>query len=75
MSKKKNRLKPTKLSKKGGSTKKTNKAVHLIMNFISMCDGKTSLVEIANLLNLPAWDLYDLIKKLKFYNLISESNL
>ena len=57
------------------STKKTNKEVNLMMDFISMCDGKTSLVEIANLLNLPAWDLYDLIKKLKFYNLISESNL
>jgi aminopeptidase-like protein len=28
------------------------------MSFLSWCDGKNSLVEIAEKLNIPVWDLY-----------------
>ena len=45
-----------------------------MMDFITMCDGNTSVLDIANKLNIPAWDLYDIIDKLKSYNLIVESN-
>ena len=43
-----------------------------MMDFISLCDGKTSLLEIANQLNIPAWDLYDLIDLLTNQKLITK---
>ena len=52
------------------STKKGNKEVKLMMNFISLCDGKSSLLDIAEGLNVPIWDLYDLANKLENYKLI-----
>jgi aminopeptidase-like protein len=51
------------------SIKKSSKN-HLLFNFMSLCDGKTSLLDIAELLNLPIWNLYDLVDKLKNHNLI-----
>ena len=41
------------------------------MNFISLCDGESSLLEIAESLNVPIWQLYDLVEKLESHNLIS----
>jgi len=41
------------------------------MDFISLCDGTTSLIEIAERLNVPIWDLYGLVDKLKSHGLIS----
>jgi aminopeptidase-like protein len=55
------------------STKKMDKQVNIMMDFISLCDGKTSILEIANKLNVPAWDLYDLTEKLKSKSLIEEN--
>ena len=52
------------------STKKINKNIKLMMDFISQCDGKNSVLKIANQLNVPAWDLYDQIEKLKLNDLI-----
>jgi|TARA_B110000037_G_C17116116_1_gene503793 aminopeptidase-like protein len=56
------------------SIKKINNNKNLMMDFITMCDGNTSVLDIANKLNIPAWDLYDIIDKLKSCNLIVESN-
>ena len=53
------------------STKKSGKEVRLMMDFISLCDGTTSLVEIADRLNVPVWDLYELADKLKGHSLIT----
>ena len=58
----------TTLSRKNDSNK-----VSLMMNFISLCDGDTSLLNIANRLNTPAWDLYPLINKLESLKLIKEN--
>ena len=52
------------------STKNNNKGTRFMRNFISLCDGKTSLLDIANRMKVPAWDLYDLIDKLKSHKLI-----
>ena len=52
------------------STKGTNKEVRLMMNFISFCDGQTPLLEIAENLNLPIWELYELVDKLESHSLI-----
>ena len=51
--------------------KKSNDEVTLMMNFISLCDGNNSLLEIAESLNVAIWDLYDIIHKLENHNLIS----
>ena len=55
------------------SRKNINNKKHM-MDLISMCDGNTSLLKIANTLNVPAWDLYEIVDKLKYYNLIEENN-
>lgn len=52
------------------STKKTLKQINLMMDFISLCDGKTSLLEIADRLNKAIWDLYDIVEKIKKHKLI-----
>ena len=55
------------------SSKETNKNVEIMMNFISFCDGKTSLLEIAESINLPIWQLYEIVDLLKSHNLIEEN--
>lgn len=52
------------------STKQSDEKVMLMMNFISLCDGSVSLLEIADQLNVPIWDLYDLAEKLESHKLI-----
>ena len=47
------------------SIKNSDGQINLMMDFISLCDGKTSLLDIANKLNVPAWNLYDLVDMLK----------
>jgi len=53
------------------STKDLDKEVKLMMNFISFCDGQVSLFEIAENLNLPIWELYELVDKLESHRLVS----
>ncbi len=55
------------------SGKNDNNKVSLMMNFISLCDGNTSLLNIAKRLNVPAWDLYPLVNKLESLKLIIEN--
>ena len=54
------------------STKKKNLQTNLMMDFLSLCDGKTPLLDVANKLNVPAWELYDLVEVLKKKSLIIE---
>jgi len=53
------------------STIESAKPARLMMDLISLCDGTTSLLEIAERLNVPIWDLYGLVDKLKSHGLIS----
>ena len=55
------------------STKERNEEARLMMNFISLCDEKTSLLEIAERLKLPIWDLYKVVDIFKSHNLIDEN--
>ena len=41
-----------------------------MMNFISLCDGQNSLLEIAETLEVPIWRLSDIAIKLKSHNLL-----
>ena len=52
------------------SVKSDNNKVRRMMDFISLCDGETSLLDIADQLNIPAWELYQLIDKLESLKLI-----
>ena len=54
------------------STKTYDKNVRLMINFISFCDGKNSLLEIAEKLDCPCWELYGIVDKLIFHDLIDE---
>ena len=45
-----------------------------MMNFLSFCDGQTSLLEIAEYIDLPIWKLYKIVDLLKSHNLIDEVN-
>lgn len=52
------------------STKKSGEEVMLMMDLISLCDGKNTLLEIAETLNTAIWDLYELIDKLLEHKLL-----
>lgn len=54
------------------STKKSVEQVRLMMDLISLCDGKSSLLEIAECLNTPIWTLYKTIETLLSHKLIKE---
>jgi len=53
------------------STKKTGEKAMKTLNFLSYCDGEHSLIDIAEKINIPAWDLYELIETLISHDLIS----
>ena len=55
--------------------KNSYESVKLMMDFLSLCDGNASLLNISERLDVPIWDLYELIDKLLNHNLIDESNL
>lgn len=52
------------------STKKSGEDVRVMMNLISYCDGEHTILDIAEKINLPSWELYDLVEKLKSQNLL-----
>lgn len=54
------------------STKKSKKETALMMNIISLCDGDSSLLKIAENLDVPIWTLYEPVEKLERYKLISQ---
>ena len=53
------------------STKESGKSVRLMMNFLSYCDGKHSLLDIADKNHVPAWELYDIVDTLTEHGLIT----
>ena len=55
------------------STRKSGGEVSLMMDFISLCDGRTSLLKIADILNVPIWDLYELCDKLEDNQLLENN--
>jgi len=55
------------------STKKSGEKVKLMMNLISLCDGKNSLLDIAEILSSPIWELYEIIEILVSHKLLKEN--
>ena len=56
------------------SVKKKENSIKLMMDFLSFCDGKNSLLEISHKLNIPAWDLYSVVDLLKSKKIIYQDN-
>jgi aminopeptidase-like protein len=53
------------------STKETHEIVADQMNFLAYCDGSLDLIDIANIIKTPAWNLYDIINKFLEHGIIS----
>ena len=53
------------------STAKLDEVVKLMLDFISLCDGRASLLKITERLGFAIWDLYELCDKLEEHNLLS----
>ncbi len=54
------------------SSKKSQDDLIVIKNFLSFCDGEHTLLDIAEKINLPAWELYEFVEKLVSQKVISE---
>ena len=53
------------------STKSSGSDVRLMMDLITWSDGTKSLLEIAEICNVPIWELYPIVKKLSDHQLLS----
>lgn len=49
----------------------TRNIVKNMMNFLAYCDGENDLIDIANIINVPVWELYDIANDFLEQNLIS----
>ena len=52
------------------STTKFGEDLRLMMDLISLCDGKRFLLELAETLNTPIWELYELIETMVSHKLL-----
>ena len=57
------------------STKASGNQVKAMMNLISYCDGSLSLLEIANLIDEPIWELVPIVEKLVAHGLLEQKYL
>ena len=49
-----------------------NNDVATMMNFMAYADGSNDLIEIANIIKVPIWNLYDIVNKLLRHGLIKK---
>ena len=54
------------------STLETQKEVQVMMDLISYADGTYDLIDIANLIEQPVWDIYELVNKLLDNKILQE---
>jgi aminopeptidase-like protein len=47
------------------STRDSTKSVDNMVNFLAYCDGDHDVLSIADIIDVPMWDLYDAIERLK----------
>ncbi len=53
------------------STKSSGNEVEKMMNFIAFADGDNDLIDISNKINVPVWELYPIIEKLRQVDLLN----
>lgn len=51
-------------------TLSTANDIPLACNFLAYCDGENDIIDIANILNMQAYEFKELLKKIKFYGLV-----
>ncbi|EOI2961901.1 aminopeptidase [Campylobacter jejuni] len=51
-------------------TLSTANNIPLACNFLAYCDGENDIIDIANILNMQAYEFKELLKKIKFYGLV-----
>jgi aminopeptidase-like protein len=56
------------------STKNSWDEVRTLLNFVAYCDGKKDLLDIAETIGAPIWNLYDYYDRLVKEKLIEEVN-
>jgi aminopeptidase-like protein len=56
------------------SIKGSSKGIKVMMDFISWCDGDHSLIDIAEKIGQPAWELYEIVDKLESHGLLETVN-
>ena len=54
------------------STKDTKAIVRTMMNLLVYCDGNMDLVDIAELIDQPVWELVDLASKLESKDILNK---
>lgn len=54
------------------STKDNDMSIRNLLNFVAYCDGKRSLLDIAEKINVPMWELLDIVNRLKEKQLIDK---
>lgn len=52
------------------STKESKKLVSTMMNLIAYCDGTRDLIDVADMIGVPMWELFGIIKTLKANQLL-----
>ncbi|EAK9937863.1 DUF4910 domain-containing protein [Campylobacter lari] len=52
------------------NTSLTNSQIPISCNFLAYCDGQNDVLDIASKINIQAYELKDLVEKLKFHGLI-----
>ena len=53
------------------SSKRSNDEVKLILDLISYCDGEHTLLQIANKIKVPCWEIYETLERLKKHDLLT----
>ncbi|ENQ0551021.1 aminopeptidase, partial [Campylobacter jejuni] len=48
----------------------TTNDIPLACNFLAYCDGENDIIDIANILNMQAYEFKELLEKIKFYGLV-----
>lgn len=51
-------------------TLSTTNDIPLACNFLAYCDGENDIIDIANILNMQAYEFKELLEKIKFYGLV-----
>ncbi|HQS58864.1 MAG: aminopeptidase [Gallionellales bacterium 35-53-114] len=57
------------------STKASGDQVRAMMNLISYCDGSLTLLEIANFINEPFWELVPIVEQLVKHDLLEQNHV
>ena len=52
------------------STKESTDAVRSMMDLLSYSDGSLDLVEIAEIINTPVWELYEIVNNLVTHGIL-----